>query len=430
MPTVLVLGGYGLIGSACCRTLLADGFTVRAVGRSKRAARTMSPNISWHFADLTRVTETRWAEILDGVDVVVNAAGALQDGPRDNLDAIHETMVARLCRVAQPDLRIVQISAAGVSETASTDFFCSKARGDAALQSAPCHWVILRPTLVLSPDAYGGTALLRGAAALPGVMPKVLQEAMVQTVHVDDLAKAAMLAAKGVVPSGTIADVTEAQAQTFPELAAKVRHWLGLPPARVALRIPDVLLRVVGRIADGLGRLGWRSPLRSNALTALRDNVVGDPSVWEGLGGNPCRDLDETLASLPATRQERLFARFYFAVPLAIGVLSAFWVVSGLMALAFPKAAADYLTDSDLSSAAIWTLVFGGAFADIALGLAILWRRWCRVAALGMMALAGAYLIGGVITAPALWIDPLGPMIKVIPSIALALFVSLGVEDR
>lgn len=430
MPTSLVLGGYGLIGSACCSALRAEGFVVRALGRSESAARRMMSDIQWTFADLADVSAAQWVDILEGVDVVVNAAGALQDGPRDDLDAIHVAMVERLCRAARPDLRIVQISAAGVSEDASTDFFRSKANGDAVLRSASCDWVILRPTLVISPDAYGGTALLRGAAALPAMMPCVLPKAMVQTVHVDDLAQAVVLAAKGNVPSGTVADITEADAHAFSDLLASVRAWLGLPPARFTPVIPDRVMGWVGRCADGVGRLGWRSPLRSNALAALRDNVVGDPSVWATLGGNACRSLPATLASLPATRQERLFARLYFAVPLAIAVLSGFWLVSGLMALMFPSAAAAYLADSTLSSAMIWTLVIGGAVADVALGLAILWRRWCRTAALGMMGLACAYLIGGAITVPALSIDPLGPMVKVIPSIALALFVYLGVEDR
>lgn len=45
--------------------------------------------------------------------------------------------------------------------------------------------------LVLAPTACGGTGLLRAAAALPGVAPRMLPGAMVQTLHVDDLAAVA-----------------------------------------------------------------------------------------------------------------------------------------------------------------------------------------------------------------------------------------------
>ncbi|MEM8823821.1 MAG: DoxX-like family protein, partial [Pseudomonadota bacterium] len=68
--------------------------------------------------------------------------------------------------------------------------------------------------------------------------------------------------------------------------------------------------------------------------------------------------------------------------------------------------------------------------ADIALGAAICWRRWAKRAALGMVALSGIYLAGSLIFAPDLWVDPLGPMVKVIPSLVLAALVWLMLEDR
>ncbi len=74
--------------------------------------------------------------------------------------------------------------------------------------------------------------------------------------------------------------------------------------------------------------------------------------------------------------------------------------------------------------------VIGGAVVDIALGLAILWRPWCSRAALGMIAVSCGYLAGGSLFAPDLWLDPLGPLVKVLPSIVLAAIVRLGVEDR
>ena len=111
MPTALVLGGYGLIGSACCRALAGAGFRVVGAGRSRSAAMTSSLHQEWIFHDLSSLKTAGWTEILDGVDVVVNAAGALQEGPRDDLEAIHATMLAQLCAAAAPNLRIVLISA-------------------------------------------------------------------------------------------------------------------------------------------------------------------------------------------------------------------------------------------------------------------------------------------------------------------------------
>lgn len=58
------------------------------------------------------------------VDVVVNAAGALQDGARDGLAAIHVTTVARLVEATKDSpLRIVQISAAFGQKRAATKYW-------------------------------------------------------------------------------------------------------------------------------------------------------------------------------------------------------------------------------------------------------------------------------------------------------------------
>ncbi|MEM7644567.1 MAG: SDR family oxidoreductase, partial [Pseudomonadota bacterium] len=362
------------------------------------------------------------------VDVVVNASGVLQDGARDDVEAIHVTAVERLVAAAS-GCRLVQISAAGVSAEASTAFFRTKARGEAAIATAG-DWVILRPTLVLAPEAYGGTALLRAAAALPGVLPKVLPEAQVQTVSVEDVAQAVVAAVEGRVPSGTIADLTEPEARPLPDLIAAIRRWQGWPEARLRVPVPGALLRLIGWAADGLGHLGWRSPLRTTALEVLKDGVRGDPGAWEAAGGAPCRGLDETLASLPATRQERVFARAFLAVPLAIAALAVFWSVSGLIALLDVPRAMAILTERGAPQVLAGLTVVGGAAADIALAAAICWRPWAKRAALGMVGLSGAYLLGSVIFAPDLWADPLGPMVKVIPALVLAALVWLLLEER
>ena len=427
----LVLGGYGLIGSACLRALRQAGFSVTGMGRSEAAARAVAPDVPWVIRDLPAVTPGDWSELLEGVDVVVNAAGALQDGARDDLDAIHVTLIRNLVAGARGrPLRIVQISAAGVAEDASTEFFRSKARGDALLRAAPVEHVILRPVLVLSPEAYGGTALLRGAAGLPGVVPHVFPGSQVQTVHVEDVAAAVLAAAERRVPAGLCADLTEAGARPFPDLVTRIRGWLGFPEARVALPVPCGVLRLSGRAADLLAHLGWRTPLRSTALQALGDGITGDPRTWEQAGGAPCRSLDETLAALPATRQERLFARAYFVMPLAIAVLSVFWLVSGLIGLWQVGPAMEVLAARGMAPTLNAGFVIGGGLADIALGLAIFWRPRARLAALGMVLLSLAYMAGSAVLAPGLWADPLGPMVKVLPAVALALTVWVLLEER
>lgn len=430
MRKAIVLGGYGLIGSACMRALADAGFQVTGMGRSRRSAMAADAAAHWIIRDIPAITRDEWRELLADADVVVNASGALQDGARDDLEAIHVTAISNLTEAAAGlSLRIIQISAAGARKDASTDFFRSKARGDEIIAHAP-DWVILRPVLVLSPEAYGGTALLRAAAGLPKLLPRILPDTRIQTVSVTDVADAVVAAARREVPSGLIADLTEREAQSFPDLLAAIRRWQGFERPSFRPPVPGIALAAIGKIADLLGYLGWRSPLRSTALMVLRDGIRGDPAAWEGAGGRPCRSLTETLALLPATRQERLFARAYLAMPLAIGVLALFWCLSGLITLAEPSRATAILSDRGAPAWIGWPTVIGGALADIALGLAILWRPWVKYAALGMIALSGGYLLGSILVAPDLWGDPLGPMVKVLPGMALAALVWLLMEER
>jgi len=431
VPKAIVLGGYGLIGLACMRALSRAGFEVSGVGRSMRSANAVDLSVEWIIRDIPTITVEEWSAILDGVDVIVNASGALQDGARDDLEAIHVTAVARLVEAAaRLPVRIVQISAAGVSESASTAFFRTKARGDMILSSGAKNWIILRPTLVLSQEAYGGTALLRAASALPLIQPHVLASAQIQTVYVGDVAAAVVASAQGQIRSGTIADITEQDTHTFPDLLAKVRRWQGWSGPVASPTIPAALVSAVGKIADLLGHLGWRSPLRTTALKALADGIRGDPGAWAKAGGSSCRSLDDTLALLPATRQERLFSRAYVALPLAIGTLAIFWLLSGLITLIDPARAMSVLAERAVSSWVIAPTVLGGAVADILLGIGILWRPWSRHAALGMLGLSSAYLIGSLFAAPDLWADPLGPMVKVLPGMTLAALVWLMLEER
>lgn len=170
--------------------------------------------------------------------------------------------------------------------------------------------------------------------------------------------------------------------------------------------------------------------MRSTALQALADGIRGDPSAWLEAGGYPCRSLVSTLRSLPSTRQERLFARMYFMLPLAIATLALFWCVSGLFALLSPMRAVAVLEGHDVPAWVASITVYGGAFADIGLGLGILWRSATRIAAVGMIVLSACYLFGGLVVAPDLWLDPLGPMVKVVPAIVLAAIVAMMLEAR
>lgn len=430
-PRAVVLGGYGLIGAAAMRALRDGGFRVTGVGRSPAEARRAAPWAEWIALDLSAATPAELRAALEGAAAVVNAAGALQDGPRDDLRAIHVTAMQRLAEALRgTQTRIVQVSAAGAAPGADTAFFRTKAEGDAILRAAGLPVVVLRPALVLAPQAHGGTALLRAAAALPLAEPRMFARACIQTVHVDDLAAAILAAARGDVPAGLTADLAEDGSHSFPEVLRATRRWLGLPDWRRVVPVSAPLLALSGRAADLAGRLGWRSPMRSTALRVLAAGVTADTGPWRAAGGPPCRPLDATLDALPSTHQERLFARSYLLVPAALLVLSLFWLASGVIGLWQTGPAMALLTERGAPEPLAALAVIGGGIGDIALGALVLVRRTARLALLGMIALTAAYLLGGALAAPDLWADPLGPMLKPIPAAMLAALLLAMLDER
>ena len=58
-----------------------------------------------------------------------------------------------------------------------------------------------------------------------------------------------------------------------------------------------------------------------------------------------------------------------------------------------------------------------------------IWSK-LKKAALGMIAVSLAYLLGATLFAPGLWLAPLGPLVKIFPAMLLALFVLALADDR
>lgn len=427
---VLVIGAYGLIGGYVTARLLSDGHEVVAAGRDVTAAARRTPKAHWVRADLGRLDGDGWTPLLAGVDAVVNCAGALQDSPRDDLSSVHVsglTHLADAC-VAAGVRRFVQISAAGV-EQGEGAFRRTKREGEAALRARDLDWVILRPGLVLASAAYGGSGLLRGLAAFPGLIPLTHAAATVQVVSVEDVAEGVARALAPDGPRKVCVDLAAPETTTLAQVLTALRAWLGLPPAPTT-PLPPGFARLAALAADGLAWLGWRSPMRSTALAELVAGVKAEAGDGPRLLGFAPRGLDAILAGWPAGVQERWYGRLYFVKPLALATLAAFWSLSGAIGLARAGTAARVLTEAGVDGRLAHGFVLVGGVADLALGLLVCVRRTAPWALKGMVAVTLAYLLGATLWRPDLWGDPLGPLVKTIPAAVLALAALAMMDER
>jgi len=425
------LGAAGFIGSAVVRALLGAGYQVTGFGRDAAQARRVLGEQPFQTGDLRNLTEARdWADRLENMDLVVNCAGVLQDMVPGDLEKVHHLAIAALGQAcADRDLPVIQISAAGADPQASTEFMRSKARGDAALTTAGPDLWILKPGLVIGQGAFGGTLMLRMRAAFPRVQPLALAQAAVQSVALSELAEAVVAAAKGDLPPG-IYDLVEDYPCPLGEVIERTRGWLGFSAAHQVFEVPGWFVRLTARGADGLGRLGWRSPLRSTAVQVLEQGVTGDPQAYRAATGRGVSALPQILAGLPCGREQRIAARMALMMPVCVAVLSLFWALSGLVGLLQINAAGKVLTDAGWNRAFAEASVIFWSLVDLGLSAAILVRRYAARACLGMVLVSVFYLVAAALVTPSLWADPLGPMVKVLPGLVLALVTRELLEER
>ncbi|WP_416064147.1 SDR family oxidoreductase [Rhizobium sp. ZK1] len=424
---ILILGATGFIGSVVAARLAAEGHVVSGLGRNAARAARRQPGIRWHRADLSQMTRPEdWRDILDGKHAVVNCAGALQDSLADDLSATQTEAMLALYAAAKPaSTLIIQISARTDGAGSDLPFLATKRVADKALAASGLPYVILRPSLVLGRNAHGGTALLRALASFPLALPLIHADSPVETVAAEDVATAVSAAISGTLPSGSDIELAAEERHTLADLVRLHRAWLGLPDAPV-LSVPPAVARPVTWLADIAGHLGWRSPLRSTAMTVMSEGVSMNRRTPSGL---PALSAAATLAANPSGVQDLWFARLYLLKAPIIAGLSLFWLLSGLIPLLAPsQASAHFLPFMPLSAAMALTMTT--CLIDVALGAAVLFRPFARRAIIGMLAVSLAYLLGGTVLEPALWLDPLGPLVKVLPSLLLTLAALAILDER
>ena len=429
---VLVLGAYGLIGAGVSRHLRGYGYAVTGLGRNASTARRVLPELNWIVRDMAAMrSPDEWLSVIDGFDAVVNCAGALQDGPRDALQAIHVNAVTALARAcSERNVLLVQISAAGVSPEASTPFMRTKAQGDAAIRAIGGDYTILRPGLVIAPSAYGGTALLRMLAAFPLVQPIAHPDAPVRTISLYDLATAVKMAIRGDLGSQQTIDLVEDKSRSLGAVVAAMRQWLGFAPARAQIVMPPWVTRFVSFCADGLGRLGWRSPLRHTAMEVMQDGVDGDPSCWRNLTSRIISPFEATLAATSARTEDRIAARLALLLPFMVGALFFLWAMSGVVGFWQAEAASGVLTAGGWPDGLAKGAVLLLSAVDLLLAALLLVRRFAALACLLMGAVGAVYLVAASVVTPWLWTDPLGSLVKIVPAVVLALACHALLQER
>lgn len=417
---VMVLGGNGFIGSHVVACLLRHGHHVTLALRHPPQGPALDPRLTALQADLSRDTRPEdWRPRLAGIEAVVNCAGILQQRPGQDIDAIHHRGPAALFAAcaAAGIRRVIHVSAISARPGTATAYARSKCAGDDALAASSLDWVILKPSLVHGAGAYGGTALMRAMALLPGLMPVPGDgEAAFNPIHAEDLAEDIARLLDPAAVSRQVLEPMGPERVSLRDILAALRCWLGAPPAPV-LPLPLPLVRLACRVGDLFG-----GPLSSTALDQLLAGNDGDAASYAAAIGRMPRGFRASLAETPVPPEARWQARSYFLRPLLRLALALVWLGSGLVGLLQSSATVSAFAGT-LGLGPMTGLAAGYGFSllDIAIGLGVLCRWRPGPLALAQVGIVAGYTIVLGIALPGLWLDPFGPLLKNAAVVAAAL---------
>jgi uncharacterized protein YbjT (DUF2867 family) len=416
--TVLVLGAGGFIGGYLVAALRAHGWRVL---RGVRGPGRMLPDDARNCDLMQLRSPEQWLPMLEGVDAVVNAAGILREVEGQSFQVIHHDAplaLAHAC-VELGVRRFVQVSALGLP--ADGDFIATKHAFDDSLQALPLSSVVLRPSLVYSATgSYGGTSLLRAMAAFPGahLLPGD-GHWPTQPLSTEDLgelvARAAAGSQQGVFEVGGPAPIS------LREYQQTWRRWLRVPGTR-ALHTPEPLVGAVVAVGQALGR----GPVGRTMWAMLRRHNITAPDAADRLestfGLSP-RTLQQALDAHPSQTQDRWQAQLYFLAPVLKLAVIVVFLLSAWAGWHTPPIVIQAMTlGTALQTMSPVALARIGGVADLSLALWLASGLRPRAAIGAMLTLATGYTLVFGIAVPALWLDPLGGLLKnlvLLPALAV-----------
>ena len=214
------------------------------------------------------------------------------------------------------------------------------------------------------------------------------------------------------------------------EIVAALRAWLGFAPRQLVL-MPDWLMVSVS-MHCGAGRAArLAQPGAADRAGAAQGRRRRRPGAMDEATGIKPASLDAILAERPGERAGPLVRAALSAQATrdrgALDVLA----LSGLVALGPGRAAADGATRcAGVSPPRRCEHRVLECWLDVVLGLLLLVRRFTRPILVIMLVVSLSYLLTGTISRRSCGLIPLGPMVKIIPTLIAMLLTLAILDDR
>jgi uncharacterized protein YbjT (DUF2867 family) len=192
---VLLIGGYGFVGSQVAAALAARGLRVTVAARRRERAKhlILLPTVEVVEADVH--DDATLARLCAGHDAVINLVGILKGGRGEPYGAsfavAHVELPGRIARAARVAgvKRMLHMSALKAASDAPSGYLRSKAAGEAAVRAEFPGATIFRPSVIFGAgDSF--LTMFAGLLKIAPFVPLASPDALFQPVWIGNVAQA------------------------------------------------------------------------------------------------------------------------------------------------------------------------------------------------------------------------------------------------
>ncbi len=233
---VLLIGGYGFVGSHLAAVLAARGMRLRVAARRYERAKHLAVLPTAEIIEADVHDDAALTRLCAGQDAVVNLVGILKGGRGEpygpGFARVHVELPGRIARAARAAgvRRLVHVSALKASADAPSGYLRSKAAGEAAVRAEFPAATILRPSVIFGRGDSFLTMFARLLKIAPFV-PLASAEALFQPVWVGDVARVAAEALVRPEAEGQTYELCGPSVWTLAELVEYAGRVSGHPRA-------------------------------------------------------------------------------------------------------------------------------------------------------------------------------------------------------
>jgi UDP-glucose 4-epimerase len=307
--SALVTGAGGAIGGTLVRRLVEQGYTVRALLHSAKTGTSPPDNVEVVYGDITDCSLV--SEAVRDMDLVFHLAAKLhiENPPAELADEyvrvnVNGTRCVVEAASAANVKRLIFFSTINVygASTPHQIFFedsplhpdslyaKTKVKAEEIVRTLPVS-VVLRAAAVYGPLMKGNFPRL--VRAIKKGWPVLVGDGLNRRslIYVEDLCRAAILAAEHPLAAGQTFNVTDGSAHRLREVINAISDGLGRPHSK--FRLPEFVVRAgAGVIEQSFGVVGKRAPISRATIDKLtEDMAVSGAKIQNQLGFQPSYKL-------------------------------------------------------------------------------------------------------------------------------------------